>query len=102
MLTIICLGDSLRLANQIHENEQQLAREREVVTILTTPGARMAELSGTNIAPSAHAMLAYDKSGRAVLVAKGLLFSVIVGLAGSFLPALRAARLPVIAALKAV
>jgi len=37
-----------------------------------------------------------------LLVAKGLLFSVLVGLAGSFLPALRAARLPVIAALKAV
>jgi len=61
-----------RLANQIHETEQQLAREREAITILTTPGARMAELSGTNIAPSAHAMLAYDKSGRAMLVAKGL------------------------------
>jgi hypothetical protein len=61
-----------RLTNQVHETEQQLAREREAVTILTTPGARMAELSGTNMAPSAHAMLAYDKSGRAILVAKGL------------------------------
>jgi putative ABC transport system permease protein len=37
-----------------------------------------------------------------VLVAKGLIFSVVVGLAGSLLPALRASRLPVIAALKAV
>ena len=37
-----------------------------------------------------------------LLVAKALLFSILVGLAGSFLPALRAARLPVIAALKAV
>lgn len=37
-----------------------------------------------------------------LLVAKGLLFSVIVGVFGSFLPALRASRLPVIAALKAV
>jgi putative ABC transport system permease protein len=36
------------------------------------------------------------------LAAKGLLFSVIVGVFGSFLPALRASRLPVIAALKAV
>jgi putative ABC transport system permease protein len=36
------------------------------------------------------------------LLTKGLIFSVIVGVAGSFLPALRAARLPVISALKAV
>jgi putative ABC transport system permease protein len=36
------------------------------------------------------------------LVAQGLVFSVLIGLVGSFLPALRAARLPVIAALKSV
>jgi anti-sigma-K factor RskA len=61
-----------RLSNQIHETEQQLVREREAIAILTTPGARMAELSGTSSAPSAHAMLAYDKNGRAILIAKGL------------------------------
>ena len=61
-----------RLSNQIHETEQQLAREREAIAILTTPGARMAELSGTSIAPAAHEMLAYDKSVRAILMAKGL------------------------------
>ena len=37
-----------------------------------------------------------------LLVGKGLLFSVIVGFCGSLLPAIRAARLPVIAALKSV
>lgn len=37
-----------------------------------------------------------------LLAMKGLVFSVAVGLAGSFLPALRASRMPVIAALKAV
>ncbi|HWH69156.1 MAG TPA: ABC transporter permease [Candidatus Sulfotelmatobacter sp.] len=36
------------------------------------------------------------------LAAKGMLFSLIVGVIGSLLPAIRAARLPVIAALKAV
>jgi putative ABC transport system permease protein len=36
------------------------------------------------------------------LVAQGLAFSVVVGLVGSFLPAIRAARLPVISALKAM
>lgn len=37
-----------------------------------------------------------------MLVAEGMLFAIIVGVAGSFFPAIRAARLPVIAALKAV
>jgi putative ABC transport system permease protein len=36
------------------------------------------------------------------LAARGVLFAVGIGLAGSFLPALRAARLPVIASLKSV
>jgi putative ABC transport system permease protein len=36
------------------------------------------------------------------LVIKGLVFSVVIGLAGSLLPALRAARLPVISALKSL
>src|SRR5207244_9741298 len=36
------------------------------------------------------------------LAAKGIAFAVVVGLAGSLLPALRASRLPVITALKAV
>jgi putative ABC transport system permease protein len=36
------------------------------------------------------------------LAAQGMIFAILVGLVGSFLPALRAARLPVIAALKAV
>jgi putative ABC transport system permease protein len=37
-----------------------------------------------------------------LLITKGLVFSIIVGVVGSFLPALRASRLPMIAALKAV
>lgn len=37
-----------------------------------------------------------------VLLVEGMVFAVVVGVAGSFLPAIRAARLPVIAALKAV
>ena len=36
------------------------------------------------------------------LAARGVLFAVLIGLVGSFLPALRAARLPVIASLKSV
>lgn len=37
-----------------------------------------------------------------VLLVEGMIFAIAVGLAGSFLPAIRAARLPMIAALKAV
>jgi putative ABC transport system permease protein len=36
------------------------------------------------------------------LIVQGMIFAVVVGVVGSFLPAIRAARLPVIAALKAV
>jgi len=36
------------------------------------------------------------------IIAQGLLFAVVVGLIGTFLPALRASRLPVISALKSV
>ena len=61
-----------RVSTQMRESQAQLAREREVVELLSSPGARMAELAGTNSAPGAHAMLAYDKNGRAMLMAKGL------------------------------
>lgn len=37
-----------------------------------------------------------------LLLVEGMIFAIVVGVAGSFLPAIRAARLPVIAALKAV
>ena len=36
------------------------------------------------------------------LIMEGLIFSVLVGVIGSFFPALRAARLPVIASLKSI
>lgn len=61
-----------RLSNQITETQAQLDRERAIIALLTSPDARMAKLAGTNIAPGAHAMLAYDKSGHAMLMAKGL------------------------------
>ena len=44
----------------------------------------------------------FDFSITPTLVAQGLAFSVVVGLVGSLLPAIRAARLPVISALKAM
>jgi uncharacterized protein YjiS (DUF1127 family) len=61
-----------RLSEQVRESQQQLAQQRDAVEILASPGARMMELSGTSEMPSANAMLAYDKDGRAILMAKGL------------------------------
>jgi anti-sigma-K factor RskA len=61
-----------RLAAEVRETSEQLAREREMVALITTPGARMAELAGTKEAPGAHAIVAYDKNGQAMLMAEGL------------------------------
>jgi anti-sigma-K factor RskA len=61
-----------RLSSQMREAKEQLAREREIVELLSTPGAHMATLAGTKSAPGAHAMLAYDKNGYAMLMARGL------------------------------
>lgn len=61
-----------RLSAEVRETSEQLAREREMVALITTPGARMAELAGTKEAPGAHAIVAYDKNGHAMLMANGL------------------------------
>jgi hypothetical protein len=61
-----------KLTEQVKTTEAQLAREREIVAILTAPGSRLTPLSGTASAPTAHAMLAYDKKGQALLIAEGL------------------------------
>lgn len=65
-------ADIARVSTEMDEAKSQLARQREAVELLTSPGARMASLSGTSIAPAAHAMIAYDKKGHAMLMAKGL------------------------------
>jgi hypothetical protein len=61
-----------RLSAQVRDAQQQLIRQREALEIVTAPGTRMRELAGTKLIPEAHAMLAYDKNGRAILMAKGL------------------------------
>ena len=61
-----------RVATETREVKTQLDHERAVVQLLTSPDAQLAKLAGTNVAPGAHAMLAYDKNGRAMLMAKGL------------------------------
>lgn len=61
-----------RLSDEVREAQKQMARQREAIEIVTAPGARMSELAGTKEMPGAHGMVAYDKDGRAMLMAKGL------------------------------
>jgi anti-sigma-K factor RskA len=61
-----------RLRTEMSQAQAQLDREHAMGELLTSPDAHMAKLMGTNVAPGAHAMLAYDKSGHAMLMAKGL------------------------------
>ena len=61
-----------RLNTEMNLTRAQLNREHAMGELLASPDAHMTKLSGTNVAPGAHAMLAYDKNGHAMLMAKGL------------------------------
>ena len=61
-----------RLTTEMKKAHDELAVERAARELVTTPGAKMAQLAGTKMAPGAHAMIAYDKTGHAMLMAKGL------------------------------
>jgi anti-sigma-K factor RskA len=65
-------GELVRLKAEMNQDKAQRDRERAMGELLTSPGGHMAKLSGTSIAPGAHAMLAYDNRGHAMLMAKGL------------------------------
>jgi anti-sigma-K factor RskA len=52
--------------------KQELARTNEFVRLVTEPGARLAELSGTEQAAGATAKIAYSKNGRVLLLASNL------------------------------
>ena len=51
---------------------QRLTRDREFVELVKTPGARVSELRGVDAGLSATAKLAYDRTGRALLIASKL------------------------------
>ncbi len=61
-----------KLSIQLRAAQDELQRSSELVRLLTTPGARMTELSGTSQATGATAKIAYDKTGHAILLANGL------------------------------
>jgi anti-sigma-K factor RskA len=60
------------LSAQVRDAQQLLAQQGELIALMTAPGTRMTELAGTKMMPGANAKLAYDKNGRAILMATGL------------------------------
>src|SRR5262249_43314698 len=54
------------------QQNRTLKQQNEIAQLLTAPGTRVAQLSGTTAATAATAKLAYDQSGRAMLIADGL------------------------------
>ena len=61
-----------RLTAQVQETQRQVSQQREVIELVNAPGARVTELAGTKEVPQAHGIVAYDTSGRAILMAKNL------------------------------
>jgi len=70
--TRIAQAELAQLKRQIEMTQTQLARQNELVAFLTRPGTKVTELTGTSGAPGASGTLAYDKTGRAMLLARGL------------------------------
>ena len=54
------------------ELQNRLAQSQEFFQLVNTPGARVTELKGIDLAPGATAKLAYDNTGRAILIANKL------------------------------
>jgi anti-sigma-K factor RskA len=54
------------------QQNRKLREQNEIVELLTGPGSRLTELKGTAQAAGANAKLAYDRNGRALLLANGL------------------------------
>src|SRR5215208_2323431 len=66
---------SIGLAVQWRQNrvmQEEIARSKAFVELVTTPGARVTELRGTDLGTGATAKLAYDRSGHAMLMADKL------------------------------
>jgi hypothetical protein len=61
------------LQERLNQTQGELARQIEKQSPLASPESQAALLAGTNVAPRAHAMLAYDrKTGRAMFIANDL------------------------------
>ena len=60
------------LWRQNRDAQVELARSKEFLQLVTTPGAKVAELKSTDAGAGATAKLVYDPSGRAILLADKL------------------------------
>lgn len=67
LLTALIIGLAV-----LWRQNQRLTRESEFVELVNTPGARVLELRGVDPGVSATAKLAYDRNGRAILMASKL------------------------------
>ena len=54
------------------QQNRELSQQNQFAQVLNAPGSKIIELSGTTEASGATAKLAYDPTGRAVLIANGL------------------------------
>lgn len=72
VLFVALLVGMFMLWQQNRAMRDEIARSNEFVRLLTTPGTRRMDLAGTAEASGATATLAYDKTGKAMLMASGL------------------------------
>ena len=71
LFSVLLIG----LAVQWRQNrimEEELTRAKEFLELVTTPGAKVTDLKGMDLAAGATAKLAYDQSGHAMLMADKL------------------------------
>jgi anti-sigma-K factor RskA len=69
---VIVFGALIVSVFVLYQQNRELREQNEFFQLLTAPGSRMAELSGTPEAANATAMLAYGRDGRAMLITQGL------------------------------
>ena len=69
---VILLAALLVVVLILWQQNRSLRQQNEFAQLLTAPGSKVAQLSGTNEAKIATAKLAYAQNGRAILIADGL------------------------------
>jgi anti-sigma-K factor RskA len=72
LLFAVLIVGLIVLWRQNRAAQADLARANEFLQLVTTPGAKVAELKGTDVGAGATAKLVYDPNGRAMLVADKL------------------------------
>lgn len=71
LLTALSVGLAV-MWRQNRLMQDEMARAKEFVELVTTPGARVSELKGLDLGAGATASIVYDQNGRAMLMANKL------------------------------